>query len=209
MILTANCAMKGNSTKHLMAMDIAESGAGVNGNDPLTNGNVIYLGTFSKTLCPGFRTAWITAPADVIRHLAVPKLNGDLHTSTFAQMIVYEAAKDGFLDEHIQLLRREYKERRDLMLALADELFPPNVTWTRPEGGLFLWVRMPEHVDSTVLLKHAADVHKVAYVPGRSFYAHGGGHNTFRLNFSYADPERIEEGMKRLAGVVRHSCEVH
>jgi 2-aminoadipate transaminase len=196
---------EGDDLPPLMALD-AEL-AGPNGSDPLGHSNVIYLSTFSKTLCPGFRIGWIVASAELIRYLTDLKLNADLHTSTFAQLVVYEVAKDGFLQEHITYLRQQYRERRDLMLALIEEMFPPNVTWNRPEGGLFLWVKLPENVDAGRLLRHAADDHGVAYVPGRPFYPHGGVHNTLRLNFSYASPEKIEEGVKRLAEVVRHACE--
>jgi 2-aminoadipate transaminase len=196
---------EGDDLTPMTAIDAAASPGSLA--DPLAGGNFLYLGTFSKTLCPGFRLGWIVAPVDVIRHVTDLKLNADLHTSTFNQMVAYEAAKDGFLEQHIAYLRQQYRERRDLMLALVEEMFPPTVTWTRPEGGLFLWVRLPDHVDAEVLLRHAVAEHGVAYVPGRPFHPHGGGHNTFRLNFSNASPERIEQGITRLAGVVRHACQ--
>jgi len=195
----------GDHLTSLIALDA--QGIGATPDDPLAGGNVLYLGTFSKSLCPGFRLAWIVGPVEAITKLTEIKLNADLHTSTFAQVVAYEVAKDGFLEEHLERLRVGYKERRDLMLALIEELFPPNVHWNRPEGGLFLWVQLPDHVNATDLLKHAVAEHQVAYVPGTPFYPHGGGHNTFRLNFSHASPDRIEEGIKRLSVVVRHSCE--
>lgn len=169
-------------------------------------GNVIYLSTFSKTLCPGFRVAWMVGPEEVITRMIQAKQGADLHTGTYAQMVAYETARGGFLDEHIREIRRVYHERRDLMLALMEELFPPGVTWTRPKGGLFLWVSLPEGMDTTELLRRAVEL-KVAFVPGTSFYPHGGGENTMRINFSNATPEQIEEGVKRLAAVIRAEME--
>ncbi|HQA70024.1 MAG TPA: aminotransferase class I/II-fold pyridoxal phosphate-dependent enzyme, partial [Aggregatilineales bacterium] len=128
------------------------------------------------------------------------KQGADLNTGTFAQMVAYETATDGFLEEHVAMLRNVYRERRDLMLSLMDELFPPGVTWTRPGGGLFLWVTMPEGIDSAKLLERAVEK-KVAFVPGSPFYANGGGENTMRINFSNATPEQIREGVTRLAAV--------
>ncbi|MBN1311360.1 MAG: PLP-dependent aminotransferase family protein [Anaerolineae bacterium] len=167
-----------------------------------TTGNVIYLSTFSKTLCPGFRVAWVTAPEDVIFRLVQAKQAADLHTGTLAQVVAHETARDGFIEKHVAELRRVYGERRDLMLSLLEELFPPGVTWTRPKGGLFLWIRLPEGMNSTELLKKAVE-QKVAFVPGSPFYPLGGGENTMRINFSNALPEQIEEGMKRLAAVIK------
>lgn len=167
------------------------------------SGNVIYLSTFSKTLCPGFRVAWIVAPEDVIHRLVQAKQGADLHTSTFAQMVAYEAARGGFLDKHIRKIRAVYQKRRDLMLSLLDELMPPGITWTHPKGGLFLWLRLPDGMSSAALLEKAVE-QKVAFVPGGPFYALGGGENTMRMNFSNATPEQIEEGILRLSNVIKH-----
>src|SRR3974390_2957560 len=103
-------------------------------------GNVIYLSTFSKTLAPGLRLGWVVAPPEVIAKMVQLKQGADLHTSTFTQMVAYEVARDNFLDEHIKLIRRVYGERRNVMLSALEEHFPAEVTWTRPQGGLFLWV---------------------------------------------------------------------
>jgi 2-aminoadipate transaminase len=173
----------------------------------LAEGNVIYLSTFSKIMAPGFRVAWIVGPRDVIGQLVRAKQGADLHTSTINQMVVYETAKDGFLEQHIETIKRVYRERRDLMLGLMEELFPPGVTWTHPKGGLFLWVRLPAGMDSTALLKKAVEA-KVAFVPGGPFHPRGGGENTLRMNFSNATDEQIEAGMKRLADVIRAEMEV-
>jgi len=165
------------------------------------SGNVIYLSTLSKTLAPGLRLGWVVAAPEVIRKLAQAKQGADLHTATFTQMVAYEVARDGFLDRHIQTIRRVYSERRNIMIEAMREHFPESVHWTEPEGGLFLWVTLPTKVDTTELLKQALE-EQVAFVPGAPFYASGGGHNTFRLNFSNASPDAIREGIARLGGLL-------
>jgi 2-aminoadipate transaminase len=172
-------------------------------------GNVIYLSTFSKTLAPGLRLGWIVAPPEVIRKLVQLKQGTDLHTSTFTQFVAYEVARDGFLDQHVKLIRKIYRERRDVMLQALQEFFPPAVTWTHPHGGLFLWVTLPEGLDIKAILKSALE-QNVAFVPGDSFYAndgpnHDGGEGSrhMRLNFSNAAPEQIREGIRRLAAAVK------
>ncbi len=165
-------------------------------------GNVIYLSTFSKTLAPGLRLGWIVAPSDVISKIVQLKQGADLHTSTFTQIVAYEVAKDGFLDEHVKVIRKVYRERRDVMLASLKEFFPPEVTWTYPKGGLFLWVTLPKGMDCQKLFQIALK-ENVAFVPGDSFYAGNGfaeeGSRHFRLNFSYGKPDQIREGVRRLS----------
>lgn len=165
------------------------------------SGNVIYLSTFSKTLAPGLRLGWIIAPVEVIKKLVQAKQGSDLHTSTFTQMVAYEVAHGGFLDKHVRFIRHVYCERRDAMLQALEHYFPEGVHWTHPQGGLFLWVILPEHLDASEVLKEAIK-EKVAFVPGVAFYADGSGQNTMRLNFSYMTPDKIEEGIKRLARVL-------
>lgn len=170
-----------------------------------TLGNVIYLSTFSKTLAPGIRLAWIVAPEDVIVKLVQLKQAADLHTSTFNQYVAYEVAKDGFLDQHVKLIRQVYRERRDAMLQALHEYFPHEVTWTHPKGGLFLWVTMPNGTDSNTLFQ-AALAEEVAFVPGDAFYApngHNEGGRHMRLNFSHSQPEQIREGIRRLSVAVK------
>mgnify|MGYP001765965717 FL=1 len=169
---------------------------------PGYRGNVIYLSTFSKTLAPGLRLAWVVAPPEVIRKLVQAKQGADLHTSTFNQMVAYEVAHGGFLDRHIWLIRRVYGERRNLMLEAMDEFFPQEVTYTRPQGGLFLWGTMPERLNSADVLKRAIE-QNVAFVPGAAFHAGGGGTNTMRINFSYATPDKMLIGIERLGKVLR------
>lgn len=165
-------------------------------------GGVLYLGTFSKTLAPGFRLGWIVAPEEVITRLVQAKQGADLHTSSFCQHVAYEAARGGFLDRHVLTIRKVYGERRDAMLRALDAHFPRTARWTRPQGGLFLWVTLPAGVDSEELLEDALE-EKVAFVPGRSFFPNGDGAATFRLNYSYCTPPRIEEGIRRLGRVLR------
>jgi 2-aminoadipate transaminase len=165
------------------------------------HGNVIYLSTFSKTLAPGLRLGWIVAPAEVIQHCVRAKQGMDLHTSTFVQMVVHEVVQDEFLKEHVRQIREVYRARRDVMLAAMDRHFPRGITWTRPQGGLFLWVTLPERLDSVAILEKAVE-NKVAFVPGTAFYPGGGGQNTMRLNFSNAQPEQIKTGIRRLGEVL-------
>ena len=166
-------------------------------------GNVIYTSTFSKTLAPGLRLGWIVAPVEVIKRCVQAKQGMDLHTSSFVQMVAYEVAKDGFLEQHVRRIRQVYAHRRDVMLAAMERYFPEEVQWTRPAGGLFLWAWMPEGMDAAALLKVAVDTQRVAFVPGHAFYPDGQGKNTMRLNFSNAAPEMIEEGIRRLGAVLK------
>ncbi len=166
-------------------------------------GDVLYLSTLSKTLAPGLRIAWVVAPESVISRLVQMKQGADLHSSTFCQMVAYEVAKDGFLDQHVRKIREVYGERRNAMLAALEQHFPPEVRWTKPLGGLFLWITLPEGFDSTALLKEALDKERVAFVPGASFFPRGGGERSCRLNFSYAGPDVIDEGMRRLGSVIK------
>jgi 2-aminoadipate transaminase len=167
------------------------------------SGNVIYLSTFSKTLAPGIRLGWIIAPVEVIQRLVQAKQGADLHTGTLNQMLAYEVASHGFLDQHVRHIRAVYRERRDTMLAALEQYFPADVTWTRPQGGLFVWLTFPAHMNTADILKAAVE-QKVAFVPGESFHADGGGQNTARLNFSNAAPDQIEEGVKRLARCLKN-----
>lgn len=164
-------------------------------------GDVLYLGTLSKTLAPGLRIGWIVAPEEIVKRIVQMKQGADLHSSTFAQAVAYEVARGGFLDRHVQTIRDVYRERRDAMLAALDRWFPRGVRWTRPQGGLFLWVSLPEGVNTTELL-HEALAEKVAFVPGGSFFPGRSDAPNFRLNFSHSTPEKIEEGIRRLSLVV-------
>jgi 2-aminoadipate transaminase len=190
---------EGESLPPLIALDPAYRGPGEAG-----GGNVIYLSTFSKTLAPGLRLGWIAGPAGVIAKLVQIKQGADLHTSTFSQMLAYEAATGGFLERHTRTICRVYRERRDAMLDALQAMLPPGAACTRPQGGLFLWATLPEGMDSRALLEHAL-AEGVAFVPGDCFYAGGSeiGRRQMRLNFSYVEPERIREGIRRLSAALR------
>jgi len=186
--------------EHLPALDVLDSQA--RSQVDCYSGNVIYLSTFSKTLAPGIRLAWVIAPVQIIQKLILAKQGADLHTSTFNQIVAHEVAKGGFLDQHVKHIRKVYKERRDVMLDTLEEHMPEEIKWTKPQGGLFLWATLPDCLDSHVLFEEAlAD--NVAFVPGAPFFAEGGGFHTMRLNFSNAQPEKINEGIARLAKVVK------
>jgi 2-aminoadipate transaminase len=187
--------------RHLPSVVVLDNQFRGNGGAPY-RGNVIYLSTFSKTLAPGLRLAWVVAPQEVILKLVQAKQGADLHTASFNQMVAYEVSRGGFLDRHVWMIRRVYGERRDLMLEAMEEYFPPGTRWTRPQGGLFLWATLPEGMRSPEVLKAAIE-QRVAFVPGAPFYACGGGENTMRLNFSNASPEKIRLGIERLGNVIK------
>jgi 2-aminoadipate transaminase len=167
------------------------------------SGNVIYLSTFSKILAPGIRLAWVIAPPEVIAKLVQAKQGADLHTATFNQILAYEVGHGGFLDKHVKRICDVYHERRDVMIESLEENMPEGVSWTHPEGGLFLWMTLPAGMDTTELFPLAVK-EKVAFVPGAPFHPNGGGENSMRLNFSNANPEKINDGIGRLSRVVKH-----
>jgi 2-aminoadipate transaminase len=166
--------------------------------------NVIYLSTFSKILTPGLRLAWVVAPESVIAKFVQAKQGMDLHTTTFSQYVAYEVARTGFLKGHIQKIIECYRHRRDIMLECLEENMPQNIglKWTHPQGGLFLWVTLPEQLNATKVLEEALK-ENVAFVPGDSFHPLGGGLNTMRLNFSFMPDEKINEGIGRLGKVIK------
>ena len=167
-----------------------------------TNGQVIYLQSTSKTLAPTFRTAWVVAPAPVIARLDVAKQSADLCSSSLDQRIVHEAIIRGVLDERLPGLRESYAHKRDVMSRALAAHCADLARWTPPRGGFFLWVRVPEGVDTRALLPAAIDA-QVIYVAGAPFFVDGTGANALRLAFSAATGARIEEGIARLAGVIR------
>jgi 2-aminoadipate transaminase len=200
---------EGEHLPPLVALDADfQASAGLNGRG-FMEGNVIYLGTFSKTLAPGLRLGWVVAPVEVVDRLVMAKQGTDLHTSTFDQMLAWEMLKTGFLDDHIKIIRKVYGERRNVMLAAMEKHFPEGCTWTEPQGGLFLWARTPGWIDTEALLKEAVEA-KVAFVPGVAFYTNPQqGRNTMRLNFSNAQPEQIEEGIRRLGLLLQAKVAEH
>ena len=196
---------EGEHQPPLVALDVDfHRSYGLNGRGYM-EGNVIYLGTFSKTLAPGLRLGWVVAPVEVIDQIVTAKQGADLHTSNFTQMLAYEMVRTSFFDEHVRRIRTVYGERRLVMLDALARYFPEGCSWTHPEGGLFLWARVPEWIDTTELLRQAVE-HKVAYVPGSAFFADPShGCNTMRLNFSNAQPAQIEEGIRRLGELLQEA----
>lgn len=172
------------------------------GEDAYTQGNVLYAGSFSKILSPGMRLGWVVGPVPIVAQLSRAKQGTDLHTSLFIQMIAYELCQEGFFPQHIEFIRALYRKRRDLMVELLQKHFPPEAAYTVPEGGLFLWITLPAGCDTQPMLEEAVQA-GVAFVPGRGFYANGGGENTMRLNFSNANEEQLRRGIALLGEVVR------
>ncbi|HNT76038.1 MAG TPA: PLP-dependent aminotransferase family protein [Anaerolineae bacterium] len=169
----------------------------------------IYLGTFSKTMTPGLRVGWVAAPEEITYRLVLAKQGADLHSSTFDQMIANDIAQRGILRAHVRQLRAVYRERRDTMLDALAEFWPEGCSWTRPLGGLFLWARVPECIDTKEFLVKALEK-KVAFVPGVDFFPYAdGGHNAMRLNFSNAQPEQIVEGIHRLGLAIKEELAHH
>ena len=164
---------------------------------------MIYLSTFSKTLCPGMRIAWIAARGEIIQSFVTAKQGMDLCCPAFTQAIAAEFCARGHLPERIPQITALYRRKRDVMLDTLAREMPDGVTWTRPAGGLFLWVRLPEGMDAEQLLRPAVEEEGVAYVAGSGFHADGGGKNTLRLNFSFPSEANIDEGIRRLARLVR------
>ncbi|MBI4658959.1 MAG: PLP-dependent aminotransferase family protein [Verrucomicrobia bacterium] len=168
----------------------------------LLDSHTIYVGTFSKVLMPGLRVGWIIAPEPVIEKIVQAKQAVDLHTSTLSQWIVHELVLDGTLEQQIPRLRCAYRARRDAMLAALAEYFPSEVSWTTPEGGMFLMVRLPPVLRATDVLERALR-QNVAFVPGDDFHLDGEDRNSFRLNFSNPPPELIGKGVERLGHVLK------
>jgi 2-aminoadipate transaminase len=163
--------------------------------------DVVHLGTFSKVLSPGIRLGWVVAPRPVTQRLVLAKQGADLHTDGLVQRAVVRFCRDNDLDAHVLTLRAAYRERRDAMLAALAELMPAGTSWTRPEGGMFIWVTLPDGFEALSLLAEAVE-RRVAFVPGTAFHVDGGGARSLRLNFTNSTPERIREGVERVAAAL-------
>lgn len=166
--------------------------------------NVITLRTFSKIFVPGFRLGWVVANADIISKMSLAKQAMDLCTSSFCQLIAAKFCELGYLDKQIELVSKRYKEKRGVMLDALQKYMPADagVRWTKPEGGLFLWLELPKHVSMDDMFLEAIE-EKVAYVIGSAFHCDGSGTNTARLNFSFPTLEEIDEGIKRLGNLIK------
>jgi 2-aminoadipate transaminase len=166
-------------------------------------GRVVYLGTFSKILVPGFRLAWSVAPAEVTRKMVISKQGVDLCTNAFTQYIAADLLAGGLIDRHLPEIVSLYRRKRDIMLGAMERHFPKeSTTWTRSQGGLFTWAELPGNINTIEMLKAAIE-REVAYVPGKSFFPDPKeGFNTMRLNFSHPADDKIEVGVERLGQVI-------
>ncbi len=181
--------------------DLRFSGEPVESLCSLGGDTVIGLSTFSKIVSPGMRIAWMIARPEMMPIFEKVKQCGDLHTSTYGQMVLLEYMRMNKLDDHVEKIRQTYGARRDLMIKSIEEYFPAEVKFTRPQGGLFLWVTLPNGMSGRALLPKAIEA-KVAYVYGSPFHPNGGGEDTLRLNYSNASEEQIVEGIKRLGKII-------
>jgi DNA-binding transcriptional MocR family regulator len=165
-------------------------------------GLVIYVNSFSKIGFPGIRVGWIAADKSLIAHLSAAKRRSDLHTSVLAQAAIYEFSRRGLIAKHIKRLKKVHAERRDAMLAALGKYFPDESTWTSPEGGMGIWVAMPEAMDANQVLRESIEK-GVVFSPGEHFYSNLAPANMARLSFSTATPAAIEEAVKRLGAILK------
>jgi DNA-binding transcriptional MocR family regulator len=166
------------------------------------SGRVVYLSSFSKTLAPGYRVAWIDAPEPLADKFEIAKQAADLTVGTLDQRIIHEACRRGILERQAPMLRRHYQHKRDVMVAALKREFTEGASWPDPRGGFFLWATLPEGIDADAMVTRAID-HGVIYVAGDAFFVNGSGQRQIRLSFSAPTPERIDEGVKRLAATIR------
>ncbi|MBN1108817.1 MAG: PLP-dependent aminotransferase family protein [Bacteroidales bacterium] len=166
-----------------------------------TTGRVLTLCTFSKILSPGFRVGWVIGNPVLLERIAMAKQTADLCTSAFVQKIIARYMEKGLLEKNLTKTIALYGERCRFMTECLRKYMPADVTWTEPQGGLFLFVTLPAGTDTEIIFKKAVE-HNVAFVSGSSFFCNNGGHNTLRLNFSFSDKKDIEEGIRRLASVI-------
>ena len=187
----------GKAIAPILALDIERRGS-------IEETRTLYCGSFSKTLAPGLRVGWVCAARSVIGKLVLMKQAADLHSASINQMAIHDVASGGF-DAQVEKIRASYSARRDRMLACLEEYMPKGVSWTRPEGGMFIWLTLPPSVDGAELLAKSLETHRVAFVPGRAFFSDGSNGNTLRLSFSQADEEEIGEGIRRLGALLTSS----
>jgi DNA-binding transcriptional MocR family regulator len=185
----------GEAIPPILALEIARKGS-------IEAARTLYCGSFSKTLAPGLRIGWVCGAKEVIAKLVLLKQAADLHSATTNQIVVNQVARTIF-EDHVAKLRSVYMARRDHLLKALKREMPEGVTWTKPEGGMFVWLTLPEHIDAADLLARSLNTERVAFVPGRAFFADASNGNTLRLSFSCADEAAIDEGMRRLARLIR------
>eukprot|EP01030_Chromulinospumella_sphaerica_P017002 gene17002-16823_t len=178
----------------LLALDIARGGS-------IEAARTLYCGTFSKTLSPALRIGWIAGPAVVIEKLVLLKQGADLHVSTINQMVAERVVSEGY-DQHLGRLRAAYAGKRQALLAALDRHMPAGVSWTRPEGGMFVWLTLPEGMDGSALLEQALAEERVAFVPGEPFFAEVASASCLRLSYSLPNDADLEEGVRRLGRLI-------
>jgi DNA-binding transcriptional MocR family regulator len=178
----------------LLSLDIARSGS-------IEAARTLFCGTFSKTLSPALRMGWVCGPRAVIEKLVLLKQGCDLHVSTINQMVVHRAVSEGY-DQHLGMLRGAYGAKARVLLTALERHMPKGVTWSEPEGGMFVWVRLPEHMDGKDLLERALAEERVAFVPGGPFFAEHTTANAIRLSYSLPTDAQIEEGVARLGRLI-------
>lgn len=182
----------GEDLPPIAALDAARGG--------IESSRTLYCGTFSKTLSPGLRVGWVCGPAALIRKLTLLKQGADLHTATTNQMVIHHVASAAY-NEQVTRARALYRIRRDAMLAALERHAPPGLRWKRPEGGMFVWLELPTHLDAGALLRQALR-QDIAFVPGGAFHPGGTGQNTMRLSFSLCDEAQIEIGIFKLCDLI-------
>lgn len=186
----------GEAISPILSLDIARN------DGDIEKTRTVYCGSFSKTLAPGLRVGYVVASQSVIRKLVLMKQAADLHSSTINQIAIYHVASRGF-DKQVAKLHGVYKHRRDKMLEALAKYMPEGTDWTKPEGGMFIWVTLPKGMDGAALLAASIESEKVAFVPGKAFFADGTGANTLRLSYSCTNDEMIDEGIMRLGRLIR------
>ena len=185
---------EGEALAPVLAREIARKG-------DINQCRTLYCGSFSKTLAPGLRVGWVCGAHEVISQLVLLKQAADLHSSTINQMAIATVATAQF-DDHVAKIKAAYSARRDVMLAALEAHMPQGVTWTRPEGGMFIWLELPTAINAAELLVQSLKSERVAFVPGHAFFADGSGTNTMRLSFSRTDDAAINEGIARLGRLI-------
>lgn len=171
--------------------------------------NVIYVGTFSKIISPGIRLGWVVAPTPLLQKINLGKQAADLCPSTLAQMIVNRYFREARWQDYVEKVTKVYRSRRDAMLAALAEHFPEEANWTHPQGGFYIWVTLPDYLDTTDLLALALEEQQVAFVPGAGAWVDGSGANHMRLAFCGVPEDKIEEGIKRLAKVIKEQIDLY
>lgn len=191
---------EGAAVTSCLALDLQLCGS-------IDRSRVVYCGTFSKTIAPGLRVGWICAARDLVHKIVLAKQSADLHSATLNQMVMHRVVTSSYADQVSKIIPA-YARRRDAMLAALAREMPVGVTWTKPQGGMFVWVTLPTGLDGTDLLAAALREERVAFVPGGAFFADGTGKNTLRLNYSLQSEEVIGEGMRRLGRLIARQLAV-